>query len=295
MTSTGTATVQIASAGLTAEIALRGAELVRLQDEAGRDLLWDGDPAVWTGRSPILFPIVGRLKDDRLTVDGVAYPMRQHGLARTSTFDLVEADHKSCRLRLSADASTKQSFPYAFRLDLTYRVTEATLAIEAAVHNIGQTAMPVSFGFHPAFRWPLPYGAAALDHAIVFAEDEPGPLATLVGGLVSDRQRPSPVHGRRLALEPHLFDEDALIFTAPASRSVRYGPPGGRTLRVEFAGMPQLGLWSKPGAPFVCIEPWHGYASPASFDGDITEKPGMTSLAPDETRGFSMQVSLDRA
>ncbi len=293
MTDDGTATVRIGSQRLTAEVALRGAELVRLRDEAGRDLLWDGDPAFWTGRSPILFPIVGRLKDDRLTVDGVAYPMRQHGLARTSPFELVEQGDDACRLRLRADETTRRAFPYDFTLDLTYRIAEATLAIEGTVRNGGAAGMPVSFGFHPAFRWPLPYGAVALDHAITFAEDEPAPLAAVAGGLLSDRRVPSPVRGRTLALEPHLFDEDALIFLAPTSRSLRYGPPGGRGLRVDFAGMPQLGLWSKPGAPFVCIEPWSGYASPAGFDRDITEKPGMTSVAPGESRGFAMQVSLD--
>lgn len=293
MASDGTGTVRIASPRLTAEIALKGAELVRLRDEAGRDLLWNGDPAFWTGRSPILFPIVGRLKDDTLSVDGVAYPMRQHGVARTSLFELAEQDDDVCRLRLVADKTTRQSFPYPFDLDLIYRITEATLAIEGAVLNTGAATMPVAFGFHPAFNWPLPYGAAALDHGIVFAEEEPQPLPTLVGGLLSGQEKRSPVQGRHLALEPHLFDDDALIFLAPASRSVRYGPPGGRGLRIDFDGMPQLGIWSKPGAPFVCIEPWHGYASPAGFDGDITEKPGMTLIAPGDTRIFSMQVSLE--
>ena len=287
------ATISIASPQLAAEIALQGAELVALRDEAGRDLLWDGNPAFWAGRAPILFPIVGRLKGDQLRVDGVAYPMRQHGLARISRFELVESDEASCRLRLVADEATRRSFPYDFALDLTYRIAGATLTIEGAVGNRSAGPMPVSFGFHPAFRWPLPYGAAALDHAITFAEDEPEPLAGVVDGLLSDRSRPSPVRGRTLALEPHLFDEDALILLAPASRSVTYGPPGGRSLRVDFDGMPQLGLWSKPGALFVCIEPWHGYASPSDFDGDVTEKPGMTSVAPGETRAFAMRVSLD--
>ena len=290
-----TGTVGIASPHLTAEVALQGAELVRLRDEAGRDLLWDGDPAVWSGRSPILFPIVGRLKGDRLTVDGVPYPMRQHGLARASRFESVERGGDRCRLRLRADEGTRRAYPYEFELDLVYRVDGARLAIEGTVRNAGATGMPVSFGFHPAFRWPLPYGAEAADHAIAFAEDEPDPIATVEGGLLSDRRRPSPVRGRTLALEPHLFDDDALIFPAPASRSVRYGPPGGRGLRVDFAGMPQLGLWSKPGAPFVCIEPWYGHASPAGFDGDLTEKPGMMMLAPGASHTFAMGIALEPA
>ncbi len=291
----GAATVQIGTSRLKAEIALKGAELVRLQDEAGRDLLWDGDPAFWTGRSPILFPIIGRLKDDHLSVGGTSYPMRQHGLARISHFALAEQDERSCRLRLASDETTKQAYPFDFVLDLTYRIVEARLTITGTVHNPGAVVLPVSFGFHPAFRWPLPYGAPASDHVIVFAKEEPAPLATLVDGLLSERQKSTPVQGRRLALTPHLFDEDALIFLAPASRSLRYGPETGRGLTLDFADMQQLGIWSKPGAPFVCLEPWSGYASPADFAGDIADKPGMTAIAPGDSRSFAMSVSLDAA
>ncbi len=295
MAESGAATVRIGTSRLTAEIALKGAELVRLEDEAGRDLLWDGDPAFWTGRSPILFPIVGRLKDDRLTVDGRSYPMRQHGIARTALFTLAGRDDTSCRLRLESDETTRQAFPFAFALDLTYRVADAALTITGTAHNTGSEPMPVSFGFHPAFRWPLPYGAPAADHAIHFAEAETEPMPVLDGGLLSDRRRPTPVEGRRLALTPDLFDADALIFLAPSSRSLRYGPDGGRGLTLDFADMPQLGIWSKPGAPFVCLEPWSGYASPVGFSGEVADKPGMVSLAPGARRDFSMRVALDAA
>ncbi len=294
----GAGTVRIGSPQLAAEVALRGAELVRLRDEAGRDLLWDGDPAFWAGRAPILFPIVGRLKDDRLMVDGVAHPMRQHGIARTAAFRLVEHDDASCRLRLTADEATRRAYPFDFALDLDYRVEGATLSMAGTVRNAGAIPMPASFGFHPAFRRPLPYGADAADHAVTFAEAEPEPIAAVSGGLLAEGRLPSPLRGRTLELTPHLFDGDALIFLAPRSRSVHYGPldpPGGRGLTVDFGGMPQLGLWSKPGAPFLCIEPWSGYASPEGFDGDVADKPGMTVLAPGESRTFAMRVTLDPA
>ena len=285
-------TVEIGTPQLRAEVALHGAELVRLRDEAGRDLLWDGDPAYWTGRAPILFPIVGRLKGDRLMVDGEAYPMRQHGIARTSAFRLMEHDGASCRLHLTADDATRRAYPFDFALDLDYRIEGATLTVAGTVRNAGAISLPTSFGFHPAFRRPLPYGA---DPVVTFAEEEPEPIAAVEGGLLSDERRPSPVSGRTLALTPQLFDDDALIFLAPRSRSVHYGPPGGRGLTVGFAGMPQFGLWSKPGAPFLCIEPWSGYASPAGFDGDIAEKPGVTILPPGAAHRFAMTVTLDAA
>lgn len=295
MADDGADTIRIGSPQLTAEIALRGAELVRLQDEAGRDLLWDGDPAFWSGRAPILFPIVGRLTDDSLTVGGTRYPMRQHGIARTSAFALVDRDEASCRLRLAADAETRRAYPFDFVLDLDYRIEGATLTLAGTVSNPGSVVLPASFGFHPAFRRPLPYGAGAADPVVTFAEEEPEPIASVAGGLLAEGRKPSPLRGRTLDLGPHLFDEDALVFLAPRSRSVHYGLPGGRGLRVDFAGMPQLGIWSKPGAPFLCIEPWSGYASPVGFDGDLAEKPGMTMVAPGDARRFAMAVTLDAA
>lgn len=285
--------VEIGTSGLRAEVALKGAELVRLRDEAGRDLLWGGDPAYWTGRSPILFPVVGRLAGDRILVDGAPHPMRQHGFARTAGFALAERDGASCRLSLAADDATRQAFPFDFALDLAYRVEGAALSVVGTVRNAGTVDMPASFGFHPAFRWPLPYGAPAADHAVTFAADEAATLPVLEGGLVSARRKPSPVVGRTLALTPHLFDDDALVFLAPASRSLRYGPPGGRGLRVDFPGMPQLGIWSKPGAPFVCLEPWSGHASPADFDGELRDKPGVSVIAPGASRSFAMSVTLE--
>ena len=293
MATGGDETVAIASGGLSARVARRGAEMVELRDEAGRDLLWDGDPAFWAGHAPILFPIVGRLKDDRLTVDGVAHPMRQHGIARLSAFELVSHEASACLFRLTSDDETLRAYPYAFALDLAYRIEGAALHVEAAVRNTGERAMPASFGFHPAFRWPLPYGADRGSHEVLFERPEPGPIRRVAGGLLTPDSHPTPVDGRRLPLSDALFDADALILLDPASRSVRFGPAGGRALRIDFPLMPQLGLWSKPGAGFLCIEPWCGYASPDGFEGEFAEKPGLVTIEPGAARAFGMSVALD--
>ncbi len=286
-------TVAIASEELSARIARHGAELVELRDEAGRDLLWNGDPAFWTGHAPVLFPIVGRLKGDRLTVDGTDYPMKQHGLARLLDFDLVAKEAASCRFQLVSDEATKHAYPFDFALDLTYRIEGAALAIEVAVRNTGTRPMPAGFGFHPAFRWPLPYGAPRGAHEVVFDHPEQGPLRQVAGGLMTAEPKPSPVEGRRLPLADPLFSADALIFLDPASRALRYGPAEGRGLRVDFPLMPQLGLWSKPGAGFLCIEPWCGYASPEDFEGEFADKPGLVTIAAGDERAFGMRVALE--
>jgi galactose mutarotase-like enzyme len=280
--------VPISSPLLRAEISSTGAELVRLQDSAGADLLWDGNPAFWTGRSPLLFPMVGRARGDRITVAGRAYDMGQHGFARTSTFTPVRSDAASCTWRLEASEETRRRYPFVFRLDVTYRLEGATLHMAADVTNTGDAVMPASFGFHPALRWPLPYGKPRAAHDVVFEKDEPAPIRRPVDGLLSTAQFPTPVHDRRLALHDGLFEDGALIWDRLASRSVVYGG----AVRIDFPRMPHLGIWTRPGAGYLCIEPWQGYASPEGFDGEFADKPGMVAIASGKTETFAMSISV---
>ncbi|WP_295142413.1 aldose 1-epimerase family protein [uncultured Reyranella sp.] len=283
-------TVSISTAALSAEISATGAELVRLQDGAGADLLWDGNPAVWNGRSPLLFPIVGEVTGNRLNVAGKEYEIGRHGFARTSTFALVRSDAASCTWRLESSEATRRQYPFEFRLDVTYRIEGATLHMEAEVTNLGAVVMQASFGFHPALRWPLPYGKPRATHEIVFDKNEPAPIRRPIDGLLSAAQFPTPVQDRHLLLHDGLFEEGALVFDTLASRSVLYG----EALRVDFPRMPHLGIWTKPGAGYVCIEPWHGHASPEGFDGELADKPGIVPIAPGATETFAMSITLER-
>ena len=284
--------VTISSPHLRAEVSADGAELIRLQDEQGRDWLWDGDPAFWTGRSPLLFPIVGRVRDDRIHINGLKYELPKHGFARTSRFEVEEANSSQCRFRLRSSEATLQRYPFPFQLDVTYAVEGAVLSITAAVTNNGSSSMPVSFGFHPAFRWPLPYGAPREDHEIRFEQEETAPIRRPVEGLISRQADPSPVQNRTLALRDDLFEADALVFDQPGSRSVEYGARGSASLRVDFPDMPHLGIWTKPGAGYICIEPWQGYADPQDFTGDFSSKPGIVSVQPGETRRFAITITV---
>ena len=281
-------TVSISTSALSAEISATGAELIRLQDRTGADLLWDGDPAFWTGRSPLLFPMVGRAKGDRITVAGQAYEIGQHGFARSSVFTLVRSDAAACTWRLEASEATRRRYPFAFRLDVTYRIEDATLHMAAEVTNTGDTVMPASFGFHPALRWPLPYGKPRAAHEIVFERNEPAPIRRPVDGLLSAAQFPTPVRDHHLKLHDDLFEDGALVFDTLASRSVVYGD----AVRVAFPHMPHLGIWTKPGAGYVCIEPWQGHASPEGFDGELADKPGMVAIAPGAAETFAMSIEV---
>jgi galactose mutarotase-like enzyme len=289
-----TDTIRIATDAISAEFSTLGAEMRVLRDEAGRDLLSDGPPQYWTGRAPFLFPIVGAVNRDRIRLDGKSYAMAKHGFARTSEFAVADAAPDRVTFRLEADAATRKHYPFDFRLDITHRIEGATLHMEAVLANPGDVALPASFGFHPAFRWPLPWGGDRADHRVVFAESEPAPIRRIdvASGLVLPDPRPTPVEGDTLAPRDDLFEADALIFDRLASRSVRFGVPGGRMLRVDFPEMPLLGVWTKPGAPFLCIEPWHGLADPVGYDGDFRDKPYVIEVAPGAERRFAIAITI---
>jgi galactose mutarotase-like enzyme len=285
--------IEIASAGLRAAINPFGAELSSLRDTDGRELMTDADPAFWAGRAPLLFPIVGRLMGDKYRLDGAEYPLPQHGFARRQRFALTEQTASRAMFRLSDNDATRAVYPFAFTLDAAFTLSGATLATDITVTNTGDRDMPASFGFHPAFAWPLPFGRSRADHRIVFEKQEPAELSAIVpGGWIASQSWPSPLDGRELKLDDALFERDALVWDRIESESLRYDGGEGPGLDIGFAGMPRLGIWTRPGARFVCIEPWHGIADRQGFDGEIWDKPGILRFAPGEARTFSMQVTL---
>lgn len=290
-----TTPTRIASNALAAAISAHGAELVSLTASDGLELLWNGDARWWTGRSPLLFPIVGRLGDDTAWIDGHPYPMPQHGFARHARFTCTEASAQSCTFELPADDATLAVYPRRFLLRVRYLIEVAQLSVMASVTNLEtERTLPFSFGFHPAFRWPLEPARNRDGYALTFALPEPGPIHRPLDGLLARDTEPSPVRGTRLALADALFERGALVFRDLASRAITYGCGTGATLRIAFSGLPDLGVWTKPGAPYVCIEPWHGFASPVGFSGALADKPGIVRLHPGKTQTFEMHIGLSR-
>lgn len=278
---------------LSAQFVPLGAELVSLRDAAGRELMTDADPAYWTGHAPILFPIVGRLEGDRYRVGGQEYSLPQHGFARRREFVIETQGADHIVFRLDPDDESLAAYPFRFVLHVEHRLVGATLFTTVTATNAGTEDMPASVGFHPAFAWPLPYGGARDEHRIEFDREEPGDIAVIApGGTIAADTAPSPLEGRVLTLDDTLFANDALVWDPVVSRSVRYGAKQGPQLRVDFPEMGKLGIWTKPGAAFVCIEPWAGIADPQGFAGDIFEKPGIHRIAPGVSRHFGMSVTL---
>jgi galactose mutarotase-like enzyme len=283
----------IASQHLAADIDAMGAQLWALRDAQGRDLQWNGDAAFWTGRAPILFPIVGMLEGGRYRLDGETLPMPKHGFARRKRFAVVKSDGVSALFRLSADAETLAVYPFDFRLDLNFTLEGATLDIKATVHNAGDRPMPASFGFHPALRWPLPYGRPRAEHRLQFEHDEPAPIRRITSeGVLRPESFPTPVQGRELILRDDLFADDAVIFDQLRSSTLLYGAAEGPQLKVSFPHTPYLGVWTRPGAPYICIEPWRGIADPAGYAGDFRQKPGVFEVAPGGAVEIAMSIAL---
>src|ERR1700731_2829041 len=216
--------VSLSSGDLTAGIDPMGAQLSTLRDRAGRDLLWGGDPSVWAGRAPILFPIVGTLAGGGYRLGSKTYHLPRHGFARGKLFDIVGATSAAAAFRLRADETTLQIYPFRFELEVRFALEGPTLVVTTYVRNAGDEDMPASFGYHPAFRWPLPYGRARPSHFIEFARDEPAPIRRLdADGLLTPEGHTTPIYQRRLALEDSLFQKDVIILDEIHSRSVTYG------------------------------------------------------------------------
>ena len=174
-----------------------------------------------------------------------------------------------------------------------YRVADGALSIDLSVTNVGDSTLPASLGLHPAFAWPLPGSADKPAHTLAFERDETPPIRSVSGGLLQAARLASPVHDRTLPLRESLFDADALIFDDLASRSVRYAAPGSATIEVSWRNCPYLGVWSKAGGEFLCIEPWHGISTPQGFDGDFMDKPGLMLIKPGERQGIGVAISID--
>jgi galactose mutarotase-like enzyme len=282
-----------------AEIRTLGAELRRYMIE-DRDLLWCGDEKIWSGTAPILFPIVGALRGNRYRYGGRTYEMAKHGFARQSIFAVTETRPDRVTLTLESGGRFRESFPFDFRLTVTFALeANGALSCTYGIGNPGETSLPCTIGSHPGFRIPFDGGTGTTlgsyeDYLIRFERVENLQRYSLEGGLLSEE--PTHDYGTAdcLQLNRRIFDDDALIFQNLKSSRVALEHRGsGRRITVETGGAPHLGLWAKPGASYVCIEPWFSVDDKASADYDLTDKPGILSIAPGEsfTTGYRLAMS----
>lgn len=278
------------------EVDSLGAGLLSLRDVMGCEYLWQGDPAFWKGRAPLLFPIVGALRDGRATISGKATEMPRHGLARISNFKKISEGPDSMTFSLRANEETKQAYPFDFELKVEYALRENSLVQHFTVINHGDEPMPFCLGCHPGFNIPLFEDEKLEDYIIRFQQvetcDSPviDPKTDLI---MEDDRRPVLENSDTLKLSHSLFDKDALVLENLRSRRVSmYSTETLRGVEMEFDGFGYFGIWQAKNAPFVCLEPWTGTATTDKEGDDFASKRGMTVLKGGESAELNMKITI---
>jgi galactose mutarotase-like enzyme len=270
--------IELRSGASIASISPEGGECLRWHC-AGREMLWKADAAVWDRIAPLLFPVCGWTCDG-IRVAGTSYPLGLHGFASSERFVVGARDADHVTLRVCDNPTSRALYPFPFLLEVSYRLSADALEVAAVITNRGDGVMPYAFGLHPGFRLL----GEAESCRLVFDKAERAEVPVIApGGLFSQEQRLVPLEGRLLQLGGDLFAREALCFLDARSAGLVFEGPEGQ-LRIETQGFPHWVLWSRPGAPFLCLESWTGFGDPVGFSGELVAKPGMILLAPGASR-----------
>ncbi|WP_325200545.1 aldose 1-epimerase family protein [Oscillibacter sp.] len=280
---------------LTASARTLGGELISLRDSAGTEYIWQGDPAFWSGQNPVLFPIVGSLKDGKVDVNGTTCEMGRHGFARRSEFTLTDQGPDFVTLELRESPETLARFPFPFGLQVRHQLLKNGFSTTFAVENTGTEPMPFCIGAHTAIRCPLLPGQRFEDYELIFDQPEDADTLLLTSqGLLRGGGREPMLRGGKVTLDYETFRRlDTLIFQGLRSKrvSLRHKETG-RGVSLDFHEFPMIAFWTKPGAPFLCMEPWHGCAAYTGETGRFRDKPHAVTLAPDEWKELTYTFTL---
>ena len=264
-----------------------GAELNSFKSKkTGFEFIWGGNTDIWYGQSPILFPIIGRLLDDKYRLNGTEYTMPKHGIVRKKPFKLIEKTDNSLKFIQSDDEESLQSYPYHFDLIVEFKITDNGLSVTHTVVNKNDCTMYYSFGAHPAFN-------CEIGDYLEFSENE-HLLTEQIDheSILIEEKFPVNLDGKKLVITENLFDDDALILSDYKSKAISL-KSNNHSRVVEFNfDSPLLGIWAKPGAPYVCIEPWWGVNDNYDKKDDFSQKRGIMSLEPKEEKSFNWNIEI---
>ena len=286
---------EIKNEHIKAKIKSFGAELNSLQKCAEElEYIWQGDSKYWNRHSPILFPIVGRLKEDSYFYKNQKYNMTQHGFARDKEFELVKNEADFIEFRLKSDEKTLEIYPFSFELYLSYKLEKNSLIVSYKVINKSDDKMLFSIGAHPAFNWTLKEDEKKEDYFLEFENIKETKRYFLNDlGLVY-KNEDLKIIDNKIALNEELFKNDALVFedfniktlTLKNSKNENF-------VKLNFENFPYLGIWSKPsGAPFICIEPWFGVADDENSNQNFEDKKGIITLQKDEIFSYFYSIEI---
>lgn len=257
-----------------------GAELTNLRSEkTGLEYLWQADPDFWGKHAPVLFPIVGALKDNTYIYQGKTYHMNQHGLVRTMRFDKVAKTDHSISFRLQSTEETLKHYPFRFELFIDYELVDNKVCVRYRVNNLDSALMLFSIGAHPGFRCPLEKGESYEDYSIVFDKPQTLKRYLLDEGLIAPHSEPLLKAEKELRITRDMFDKGALVFKKVNFQRVQLlNKATGHGVAMEASGFPYFGIWAMPGANFVCLEPWHGIADNAITNQRFEDKDGIRTI-----------------
>ena len=290
-------TFELKKGELRATAQTKGGELVSLRDGEGQEYIWPGDPAFWAGRNPILFPIVGTLKDGKVELAGQVCEMGRHGFAREMEFTPVEQGEDFITLELRETPDTLVRYPFPFALRVTHRLLDDGFSTTFAVQNPGSSSMPFCIGGHTAIRCPLREGERFEDYELLFdvSEQADSHLLSPQGIILQGRMEPMLREGARLPLDYSVFQRlDTIIFSMLRSgNGSLLHKETGHGVRLDFHEFPMVAFWTKPGAPFLCMEPWQGCAALDNETGRFEDKPFCTTLAPGKEKILTCSFHID--
>jgi len=284
---------------LKIEIKSKGAELCSIRSiKNNTEFVWEANPKVWGSHAPNLFPIIGAMKDDSYFYNGKKYSMPKHGFARhNEDFEVISNSNSEVTFQLKSNDELRAIYPFEFEFLITYELKDNELLIHHTVKNTDSKTIYFSLGGHPAFTCPLFKDESYTDYFLEFEKEETSRsyLLNMATGLVSDKTKPVFDNPNTINLHGDLFNEDALIFKDLKSRQVALKHnQRGEILNVKFEGFPFLGIWAKPNAPYVCIEPWIGIADSESTNQQIKDKEGIVTLEPKKSFKATYSITLNR-
>ena len=281
--------VTISNLNLKAEINTFGAELVSLQKvETNEEFIWEGNPEFWGKHSPVLFPIVGTLRNNSFLYDNEPYNLSRHGFAREQDFQIKSQSEQSITFSLLSNEATKLVYPFDFELLINYHLVDISLKITYTVKNIGKEMLPFSIGGHPAFSLKEDF----TKYSLKFETSENLKSYRLIDELVSNRFDEIQLKEKNLPLSYSLFENDALIIKEMQSKSITILKGNIPILKFDFVDFPNFGIWTKVGAPFICLEPWVGYSDTTENSGNIIEKEGIKLLERNSEKKYTFSISI---
>lgn len=279
--------ITVSNSILSAVVDTKGAELKQLS-KGNQNYIWEIDTQYWDKTSPVLFPIVGRLKDDKYTINNKEYSLPRHGFARNFNFEMVNHSENQVVFRLSENEETLKVYPFQFELEMKYILIENTLTIQYSVKNNSKTLMSFSIGAHPAFALDTNLEA----YALVFDQEDSLIRHELKNDYFSGDTSEILLQDHQLYLSDELFEKDAIVLKSFQSKEMTLLKNQDPFLSFQLEGFPHLGIWKKANAPFLCIEPWQGFADHCDDSREIFQKEGIIVLPPNEvfTTSFSIII-----